>query len=206
MKNFDLFWFEYLNGLELSLAFFSKTGATLASLIIFFLSFVREDLFFLINIEPLVCSSTDSSDCWLLSVVSSTEGCLVATFSLVTFTRVEAEEEEGRLYLQHLWKENSLQLNFSFRQKGGIFCSVVVVVVVVAAVVVISVVATVVVLSSTVDSICNEMKYKTEDKYFLYRFNWFSIRLNNNLVDIRGYLYQFVWTALSLLCLIPNLQ
>ena len=75
---------------------------------------------------------------------------------MVTFTRVEAEEEEGRLYLQHLWKENSLQLNFSFRQKGGIFCSVVVVVVV-AAVVVISVVATVVVLSSTVDSIWNEI-------------------------------------------------
>ena len=40
---------------------------------------------------------------------------------------------------------------------------------------------------------------------FCYRSNWFSIRLNNNLVDIRGYLYQFVRTALSLLCLIPNL-
>ena len=73
----------------------------------------------------------------------------------MTFTRVEADEEDGRLYLQHLWKEKSLQLNFSLRQKGGIFCSVVVVVVVVA-----SVVATEVVLFSAVASICNETNHK----------------------------------------------
>ena len=78
----------------------------------------------------------------------------------MTFTRVEADEEDGRLYLQHLWKEKSLQLNFSLRQKGGIFCSVVVVVVVV----VVSVVATEVVLFSAVDSICNETKYKNKIK------------------------------------------
>ena len=77
----------------------------------------------------------------------------------MTFTRVEADEEDGRLYLQHLWKEKSLQLNFSLRQKGGIFCSVVVVVVVV-----VSVVATEVVLFSAVDSICNETKYKNKIK------------------------------------------
>ena len=52
----------------------------------------------------------------------------------------EEEEEEGevgegiekvedlRLYLQHLWKEKSLQLNLSFKQKAGIFCCVVVIV------------------------------------------------------------------------------
>ena len=51
---------------------------------------------------------------------------------------MEEEEEEGevgegvekvedlRLYLQHLWKEKSLQLNLSFKQKAGIFCCVVV--------------------------------------------------------------------------------
>lgn len=77
----------------------------------------------------------------------------------MTFTKLEAEEEDGRLYLQHLWKEKSLQLNFSFRQKGGIFCSVVVVVVVVIAVVV-SVVATVVMLLLTAGSTCNEIRYK----------------------------------------------
>ena len=90
----------------------------------------------------------------MFSVLTSTKGSLVTTFSFVTFTRVEADEEDGRLYLQHLWKEKSLQLNFSLRQKGGIFCSVVVVVVVAVAVVV-SVVATEVVLFSAVDSICN---------------------------------------------------
>ena len=39
-----------------------------------------------------------------------------------------AEVEDLRLYLQHLWKEKSLQLNLSFKQKAGIFCCVVVIV------------------------------------------------------------------------------
>ena len=67
---------------------------------------------------------------------------------------MEGEEEEGKLYLQHLWKANILQLNFSLRQKGGMFCSVVVVVVVVA-----SVVATLVVLLSTAGSACNSIEF-----------------------------------------------
>ena len=156
-----------MNELGLSLAFFSTTAAILASLTIFlsrlvFLSFEKEGLLFLINAELLVFSSTASnpafsSDCLMASVLTSTAGSLVTTFSFVTFTRVEADEEDGRLYLQHLWKEKSLQLNFSLRQKGGIFCSVVVVVVVV---VVVSVVATEVVLFSAVDSICNETNHK----------------------------------------------
>ena len=37
-----------------------------------------------------------------------------------------------------------------------------------------------------------------------HRFDWFSIRLNNNLVDIRGYLDQFVRSLLILL--ITNLN
>ena len=74
-----------------------------------------------------------------LSVLTSSVGGLGLILSLVTLTedRGVEEEEVGMLYLQHLWKEKSLQLNLSLRQKGGIFCLVVVVRVVVGDVVVV---------------------------------------------------------------------
>ena len=139
MKNFDLLFLEYLKGLRLpSLSLFlfttlscpgSETVTTST-----FLSLSLMSLSFSLSATP--DTSSVSSD---LSVLTSSVGGLGLILSLVTLTEDKGVEEEevGMLYLQHLWKEKSLQLNLSLRQKGGIFCLVVVVRVVVGDVVVV---------------------------------------------------------------------
>ena len=140
MKNLDLLFLEYLKGLRLaSLSLFLFTtlscpgSETVTTSTFFSLSLMS--LSFSLSATP--DTSSVSSD---LSVLTSSVGGLGLILSLVTLTTEDKgveEEEVGMLYLQHLWKEKSLQLNLSLRQKGGIFCLVVVVRVVVGDVVVV---------------------------------------------------------------------